>query len=66
MAILRSPSARPVVDGPQHFSAPASRKMTLPARPSVDGREMMDAVFVFGGLAFFAISISYTFICERL
>ena len=27
---------------------------------------MLDSIFIVGGLAFFAISVGYTIVCERL
>ena len=40
---------------------------TLALRWAITGNiDMLDVIFVVGGLAFFAISIGYTVICERL
>ena len=40
---------------------------TLALRWAITGNmDMLDVIFVVGGLAFFAISIGYTIICERL
>ncbi len=40
---------------------------TLALRWATTGNiDMLDVIFVVGGLAFFAISIGYTIVCERL
>jgi hypothetical protein len=41
-------------------------KRSAPPKSSRGAREMLDIVFIAGGLAFFAMSIGYTLICERL
>jgi hypothetical protein len=33
---------------------------------STGSMKMLDAIFIVGGLAFFAISVGYTLLCERL
>lgn len=42
-----------------------AKTMRLPT-PLIEKAPMLDVIFVLGGLAFFAISVGYTVLCDRL
>jgi hypothetical protein len=66
MPILRFSSSQTGNDGSAGFRTATAVSTSAFDRTQPGAHAMLDVIFIIGGLAFFAISVGYTIICERL